>query len=437
MGLVLHTTDGALLDLPPTLSSITTYVILEQERWFETELDFLNAWLERQMTAIDIGAEFGVYALSMARRCARVFAYEPDSDARRHLAQGRILSHVANLELAGEVPLLDKEDAKRQWSPDLVRISAGSRPEDVLAGGKRFFERHSPLVILQLDGTDEQKQALPGAIEALGYHTFRALPRAPQLVPRPAGQPLDELERNLFAAKKDQIVKLKSRRFIADGIRDWRPNADAPARGIDLLKRQRFVAPFASLGISNRAYAEALGGYETWRQSKNAGGLVFAYRMLSALCKASPTIPRLSTLARIAYEAGRRTEALAALRQVQQSVKSGASVDEMFWPPHSRFDDTAPDASSWTDWLIVSIIETIERTHPASGYFGPSNVNLNWLAETPWSSPEMERRRVLRMLKGGKPMAIPERLHHAASDHLNAEAWSSGAVERAAHSAER
>ena len=433
MSLVLRTAEGVSLDVPATLNSITTYVILEQERWFETEIDFLNALLVPPMTAIDIGAEFGVYALSMARRSARVFAYEPDSEARSHLAQGRILSHVANLEIAGEVPSLDKEDTKRQWSPDFVRISAGSRPEEILAGGKRFFEKHSPLVMVQLDGTDEQKQALAGILEAIGYRTFRALPNAPLLVPRQSGQPIDALERNLFAAKPDRAAKVRSRRLMADGLRDWRPNADSHARGVDFLKRQRFVTPFAALGVSNRAYADALGGYETWRQSKNAGGLIFAFRTLNALCKASPTIPRLSTLARIAYEAGRRTDALAALRQAQQSVRSGAAVDEMFWPAHPRFDETAPDASSWTDWLVASILETIERTHPASGYFGPSGINLNWLVERPWSSIEMERRRALRMLKSGKPMAIPERLLHAASGHLNAEAWSSGAVERAAY----
>lgn len=433
MGLVLRTTDGAFLDVPSKLSSITTYVILEQERWFESEIDFLTAGVAPQMTAIDIGAQFGVYALPMARRSRHVFAYEADSEARGHLAQGRILNHVANLEIAGETPVLDDEDTKRRWSPDFVRIGAESGPADVLAGGKRFFEKHSPLVMVQLGGTDEQKHELVGTIEAMGYHTYRALPRAPQLVPRQAGQPIDALERNLFAAKQDRAVKLKSRGFIAGGIRDWRPNTDAHARGVDFLRRQRFSAPFASLEVSNRAYADALGGYETWRSSKNAGGLIFAFRSLSALCKASPTIPRLSTLARIAYEAGRRTEALAALRQAQQSLKAGATVTEVFWPAHPRFDDTAPDENSWTDWLVASIIETIERTHPASGCLGPSGVNLKWLAEGPWASTEMERRRVLRALKDGKPVAVPERLHHAASDHLNAEVWSSGAVERAAY----
>jgi hypothetical protein len=433
MGLVLRTADGALLDVPSKLSSISTYVILEQERWFEAEIDFVTAWLEPQMTAIDIGAQLGVYALPMARRSRHVFAYETDSEARGHLAQGRILNHVANLDIVGEIPMLDGEDAKRKWSPDIVRIGADAGPAEILAGGKRFFEKQSPLVMIELGGTEEQKDELVRVMEAMGYRTYRALPRAPQLVPRQAGQPIDSLERNLFAAKPDRTGKLKSRGFIADGIRDWRPNTDSHARGVDFLTRQRFSAPFASLGVSNRTYADALGGYETWRQSKNAGGLIFAFRSLSALCKASPTIPRLSTLARIAYEAGRRTEALAALRQTQQSLKAGATVTELFWPAHPRFDDTAPDEKSWTDWLVASIVETIERTHPASGYLGPSSVNLKWLVERPWASTEMERRRVLRALKDGKSVAIPERLHHAASDHLNAEVWSSGAVERAAH----
>ena len=40
------------------------------------------------MTAIDIGAQFGVYALPMARRSQRVSAYETDSEARGHLEAG-------------------------------------------------------------------------------------------------------------------------------------------------------------------------------------------------------------------------------------------------------------------------------------------------------------------------------------------------------------
>ena len=55
------------LAVRPRLDSITTYVLLEQETWFEKELPFLMQYLQPGMTAVDIGANAGVYSLPMAR----------------------------------------------------------------------------------------------------------------------------------------------------------------------------------------------------------------------------------------------------------------------------------------------------------------------------------------------------------------------------------
>lgn len=98
--------DDVKLAVPPDLSSITTYVLLEQEAWFEKELTFLRQWLKPGMTAIDIGANLGVYALPMARLVGprgHVFAYEPGSEPRRLLEQSRDLNAAANLEVIGLV----------------------------------------------------------------------------------------------------------------------------------------------------------------------------------------------------------------------------------------------------------------------------------------------------------------------------------------------
>jgi hypothetical protein len=43
--------DGVTIVVPRNLESITTYVLLEQQTWFEKEIVFLRHWL----TVIDIG----------------------------------------------------------------------------------------------------------------------------------------------------------------------------------------------------------------------------------------------------------------------------------------------------------------------------------------------------------------------------------------------
>ena len=66
--LTLRLKTGDTLVVPRSLACITTYTVLEQEDWFEKEPAFLMHWLKPGMTALDIGANFGIYSLAMARR---------------------------------------------------------------------------------------------------------------------------------------------------------------------------------------------------------------------------------------------------------------------------------------------------------------------------------------------------------------------------------
>src|SRR6516225_1120287 len=95
----IHLSNHVTLAVPPSLNSITTYVLLEQETWFEKELNFLSRWLKPGMTAIDVGANLGVYALPIARLVGpngRVFAYEPGSEARGLLKESRDINVASN-----------------------------------------------------------------------------------------------------------------------------------------------------------------------------------------------------------------------------------------------------------------------------------------------------------------------------------------------------
>jgi len=83
--------DGQRIAVPRDLSSITTYVLLEQEEWFEKEISFLRCFLKPGMTVIDIGASLGAYSLPMARAVDRVDASFPMSPA---VKRGRSLKRA-------------------------------------------------------------------------------------------------------------------------------------------------------------------------------------------------------------------------------------------------------------------------------------------------------------------------------------------------------
>jgi hypothetical protein len=92
--------DDLMIAVPPTLSAITTYVLLEQKKWFEKEVNFLRGFLKPGMTVIDVGANLGVYGLVSARLVGpegRVFSYEPGGETRALLEQSRALNSVTNI----------------------------------------------------------------------------------------------------------------------------------------------------------------------------------------------------------------------------------------------------------------------------------------------------------------------------------------------------
>jgi hypothetical protein len=52
--------DDVFVHAPRRIESLTTWVLLEQEDWFEPEIRFLRRFLKSGMRAIDIGANVGV-----------------------------------------------------------------------------------------------------------------------------------------------------------------------------------------------------------------------------------------------------------------------------------------------------------------------------------------------------------------------------------------
>jgi len=105
-----RTRDGGVF-VPPSIEYLSTYVLLEQEDWFEKEIRFLRTLLLPGMRVIDVGANYGVYTLAMSRAVAprgALWAFEPASNTLNFLR-----ATVAANALAGADEPLWKPGASR------------------------------------------------------------------------------------------------------------------------------------------------------------------------------------------------------------------------------------------------------------------------------------------------------------------------------------
>src|SRR5215470_15490642 len=102
MPITLPLVDGTQVVVPDSLDLITPYVLREQQDWFEDEIKFLRRLLKPGDKVIDIGANYGVYTLSMARTVGpegRVWAFEPASGTASLLAEGIAANGFAHVNL--------------------------------------------------------------------------------------------------------------------------------------------------------------------------------------------------------------------------------------------------------------------------------------------------------------------------------------------------
>jgi len=470
--LLLRLKSGVTLAVPPTLTSITTYVLLEQEDWFEKELPFLLRYLRPGMTILDIGANVGVYSLPLARRVAphgHVFAYEPGSAARTMLERSRDHNRAHNLHVvpaavsdsaregqlvlgfsselnslqgsgqgeAVRITCLDLEDSSRGWGVvDFIKIDAEGEEERILAGGKSFFERHSPLVMFEIKANESVSEPMRSLFREAGFNVYRLHPGASVLLPIDAAKAMDPFELNLFAAKPDRAAALAKEGLLLDWIPDWAPDAGARDKALALLKAQAYAPGFPMMFAATQLdpdYRDVLSAYAVWRSPQRPlperiGALDFASRVLRELCRRAPSMAKLSTLGRVTWESGQRSTCVLALQSFAQLFARGEmTIDEPFWPACARFDGIDPGAQRGP-WLLISAFEQLERAAAQSSFFAPPQFDLDWLCTQPFVATEMERRRVLRRLYGGERVEVPARLCVAAEDHLNADVWRAGLV---------
>jgi FkbM family methyltransferase len=271
--------------VPDRLEQITPYVLTEQHDWFEDEIGFVRAALARGERAIDIGANHGVYALSMARRvgfAGQVWAFEParavaerlhasvainalpqlmvvegalgDREGEGELASdgqselGHLLGPGA-LGAAGgarETVVLFTLDGCRQRlglrEIALVKIDAEGAEAEIIEGGRGFFAEESPLVMFEIRHAAVLDLGLCQRFRRLGYQTFRLVPGLGLLAPFTDGEAIDPFLLNLFACKPDRAARLEQRGLLARAPEPREDAGTTAGAGLIHLRAQPFAA---------------------------------------------------------------------------------------------------------------------------------------------------------------------------------------------------
>lgn len=254
----LNIADGVRICVQPDVRLMTTYVLLEQEDWFEQELPFLRKLVKPGMGIIDIGANHGVYTLSLAKRLngqGLVMAFEPatvpaallqhsiqennfnsviklyklglsdhDGQANLYIDTNSELNSLCKTSSANSttetvrlttLDALTKADAwPTQFAIDLIKLDAEGEEIRILNGGVQFFSEHDPLVMFEWKHGNIPNTGLLEAFSKLGMDCYRLIPGLSALIPVVFDEVLDSYQLNLFACKPSCAARLRANGYL-------------------------------------------------------------------------------------------------------------------------------------------------------------------------------------------------------------------------------
>ena len=437
---------GVTVAVPSRVDLMTPYVLLEQENWFEDEIAFLCRRLGAGSQVVDIGANYGLYALSLAEiagAAGRVWAIEPASGTAAFLRQSvaiNALDHMTviqnalsdregtarlstegNSELnslsgggAGEdvaLSTLDHLAASHDWAAiDFLKIDAEGEEERILDGGAAFLRSADPLVMFEIKHGERINLHLVDKFAALGYRSYQLVPGPGVLVPFDPAIAPDPFRLNLFACKPARAACLERQGWLA-----------------------REPAPLPSGGDAIAHFRAA--------HDEGAGAAARHAHLRAALAAASAMAPgddpyALATCARIARELGERRRAIDFIEQGlgrcghrDPGGPRGPALAAI-----AGFDALEPKGRP-SEWLRASLLDALVTHSAYSTYFarGPLQAatleRLESLRTSGFQRPPMERRRQLmrilaRHQAGPEPAAC---LAAYGPDNLNPELWGGSA----------
>lgn len=456
--------DGVRIVTPDSLELITPYVLREQQDWFEDEIKFLRHLLQPGQKVIDIGANYGVYALCMARAVGptgQVWAFEPSSSTAGLLAEGIAANGFTQVTLVQSALSSASGTARLSLSPhselnalvhdpaattetelvslvtldecletycwqdiEVVKIDAEGEEANILKGGERFFARLSPLVQYEIKAGVDLHMHLIEAFAALGYTSYRLVPGLDLLVPFNPEAQMDGFLLNLFCCKPDRAARLAARGVLLETAGEEIKELLGIDGSLDVHRWQHAIIglPYGTQLANewevtmnsggSEEVAHALSLYTLSRDSSLPAmarflALEASFRCLETLCGQQAAHLRLASLARVARDYGSRSLAVNALAQLCTTILQQQQVDtsEPFLAPGERFDSIVP-GEVIGNWVLAAVLEELERLSAFSSFYTGASAlqRLQIIRELGFGSSEMARRLSLLQERLGLPV---------------------------------
>ncbi|MBV6634184.1 MAG: FkbM family methyltransferase [Alphaproteobacteria bacterium] len=443
--LTIESKDGALTVVPNDLSQITPYVLLEQEDWFEHELDFVRKLSAPNMRMLDIGANFGIYTLAAAKASGpsgKFWAVEPASTTADYLRQSVEANGFENISVhqlalsdstgdgfltisnSPELNALAEEasentekvalstldqlmsDAFPDEQIDFVKLDAEGAEESIIRGGKQFFAEHSPLVMFELKHGGEVNKSLIAAFEDIGYKAYVSIRGIQALRPFDLSEEIDGFQLNLFGCKPDRAEQLAKRGLLVETL------SALPAQAPDwsLVIRQQ---PWATMiggvwlkwgqqaddlgagqyrdALSHWAAASLIGPQPTSDGTTPPDSEATALRLahLQQAWQLMTTCPQyqqedpsaLISAARIARDLALRSAQLKIIGRAIDILGTGEASIQMPFLSPAPAYDALPLKGPINDWLVCTMLCTRLTDNAFSGFFMTSAQTLNSLQE--------------------------------------------------------
>ncbi len=418
--------DGTRIAIRNDLRRMTSYVVAEQRRWFEFEWDLLPRLVRPGDTVFDVGANHGVYALSLARRVGpegRVVAFEPGDDpaslldaaARFQELRQLDLRRVAvaerdrdilfyqgrNTELARtgdgeggrEVPGVRLDTVWRELGrpdPALLKVDVEGAEAQVFAGAEEMLAATSPLVMFEISACARAATRLHDMLQPHGFSFYRYRPALDLLTPF-SPERIDPFDVNVLAMKAETARRLEERGLLvaaAGPAGTLSSIEEAEGVSVELLAGSASGSSEAAAMRLERAQA-ALARIEL-HLAEDRGADAYAWRALAY---------------RLAQALARSRDALRHFKEARMEVvRCGVAR----WPalpmsPWLAAEDPREDPGAW---MQMDFFDRILSGHSWSSYFLPARCleRLELLRGNPFFPPHLERRRQLqRVVQGWQP----------------------------------